>query len=93
MEALPELLGPTQGQLLDLVSLVLARRPHRDGLSQLYIGALHQSIQHGLPHALMTHAWALHSSSAVVSFHATCPPGGATPAQASCRTRRCCGWR
>ena len=45
--ALPELLDPIQVQLLDLVSLVLARRPHRDGLSQAHINALHQALAHG----------------------------------------------
>ena len=47
VEALPELLGAIQGQLLDLVSLVLARRPHRDSLSQPHINALHAALQHG----------------------------------------------
>ena len=50
--ALPELLDPIQVQLLDLVSLVLARRPHRDGLSQAHINALHQALAHGESPAL-----------------------------------------
>ena len=45
--ALPELLGLIQGQLLDLLSLVLARRPHREGLPQLHLNALHQAVAHG----------------------------------------------
>ena len=51
--ALPELLGTVQGQLLDLISLLLARRPHKDTLSHLHLNALHQAIMHGaLPHLL-----------------------------------------
>lgn len=47
--ALPELLGAIQGQLLDLLSLVLARRPHRDNISALHLNALHQAVTHGAP--------------------------------------------
>jgi len=42
--ALPDLLGPVQVQLLDLLSLVLARRPHRDSLSQAQLHALSQAL-------------------------------------------------
>lgn len=49
VSALPELLGPIQGQLLDLLSLVLARRPHRENLPQLHLNALHHAIAHGAP--------------------------------------------
>lgn len=45
--ALPELLGHIQGQLLDLLSLVLARRLYREGLPQLHLNALHQAVAHG----------------------------------------------
>ena len=45
--ALPELLGPIQAQLLDLVSVVLAGRPLRDNLPPPLLQALHQAVQHG----------------------------------------------
>ncbi|BDA44527.1 Serine/threonine-protein kinase TOR [Coccomyxa sp. Obi] len=45
--ALPELLGPIQAQLLDLVSVVLAGRPLRDNLPQPLLQALHQAVAHG----------------------------------------------
>ena len=45
--ALPELLGPIQAQLLDLVSVVLAGRPLRDNLLPPLLQALHQAVQHG----------------------------------------------
>ena len=49
MSALPDLLGPVQVQLLDLLSLVLARRPHRDSLSQAQLHALSQALLLGAP--------------------------------------------
>lgn len=45
--ALPELLGPIQAQLLDLVSVVLAGRPLRDNLPPPLLQALHQAVQYG----------------------------------------------
>lgn len=45
--ALPELLGPIQAQLLDLVSVVLAGRPLRDNLPPPLMQALHQAVAHG----------------------------------------------
>ena len=38
-----------QVQLLDLLSLVLARRPHRDSLSQAQLHALSQALLLGAP--------------------------------------------
>ena len=49
--ALPELLGPIQAQLLDLVSVVLAGRSLRDSLPQPLLQALHLAVQHGKPAA------------------------------------------
>lgn len=53
VSALPDLLGPVQVQLLDLLSLVLARRPHRDSLSQAQLHALSQALLLGAPLALV----------------------------------------
>ena len=47
VEALPELLGTIQAQLLDLLSLVLAGRPYRDSMHPSHLAAYHAAVTHG----------------------------------------------
>ena len=48
VEALPELLGTIQAQLLDLLSLVLAGRPYRDTIHPSHLAAYHAAVTHGM---------------------------------------------
>ena len=56
-KALPALLPAIQVQLLDLLSLVIARRPHRDGLPAAQLHALSQALLVGAPQRLPELAW------------------------------------
>lgn len=47
VEAIPELLGTIQAQLLDLLSLVLAGRPYRDSMHPSHLAAYHAAVTHG----------------------------------------------
>lgn len=47
VEALPELLGTIQAQLLDLLSLVLAGRPYRESIHPSHLTAYHAAVTHG----------------------------------------------
>ena len=47
VEAIPELLGTIQAQLLDLLSLVLAGRPYRDSMHPPHLAAYHAAVTHG----------------------------------------------
>ena len=51
VEALPELLGTIQAQLLDLLSLVLAGRPYRDTIHPSHLAAYHAAVTHGIHHS------------------------------------------
>ena len=51
VEALPELLGTIQAQLLDLLSLVLAGRPYRDTIHPSHLAAYHAAVTHGMHHS------------------------------------------
>lgn len=50
VEALPELLGTIQAQLLDLLSLVLAGRPYRESIHPSHLTAYHSAVTHGESH-------------------------------------------
>ena len=47
MKALPELVESVQVQLLDLLALVLTRKPYRSSLSSSTLSVLREAIQFG----------------------------------------------